>query len=184
LIVDVNGVGYEIHVTLNCSRQLGKAGENILILTYLHVREDILQLFGFISKEERELFLQLISTSGIGPKKALAILSGTNVEDLQQYIVRENLTALTSLPGVGKRTAQRLIVELKDKLSPTIGMEFVESAELVREKRKLFDEAILALVSLGYNKNTSFTVVQKIIKENARLTNLEELIKQALRELS
>ena len=183
LLLDVNGIGYDIQVTINCSKQVGSIGDNITILTYLHVREDNLQLFGFESKQERELFLQLISTPGIGPKKALVILSGSNVDDLQRYIIEENLTALTSLSGVGRRTAQRLIVDLKEKLTPTSADEQIFPSGIVQEKRNLIEEALLALMSLGYNKNTAYRAIQAILDQESNKIGLEDLIKRALRKL-
>ena len=183
IVLEVNGIGYDLQVTINCSKQIGSIGEQITILTYLHVREDNLQLFGFISKEERELFLQLISTPGIGPKKALAILSGTNVVDLQRYIVEEDLTALTSLSGVGRRTAQRLIVDLKEKLVPALSAEKILPADMVQEKRNLIEEATLALISLGYNQNAAYRTIQTILDQESDKINLEDLIKKALRKL-
>ena len=183
LILDVNGVGYDIHITINCSKQIGVVNDEITILTYLYVREDILQLFGFISDEERQLFLHLISTPGIGPKKALAILSGTNVNDLQRYIIEENLAALTSLSGVGKRTAQRLIVDLKEKLTPTYQAEQIIPSNLIQEKRNLIDEATLALISLGYNQISARKAILNIIDQEPDKINLEDLIKKALRKI-
>ena len=183
IVLDVNGVGFDIQVTINCSNQIGLIGKKTSILTYLHVREDNLQLFGFISNEERELFLHLISTSGIGPKKALAILSSTNVEDLQKYIVEEDLTALTSLSGVGRRTAQRLIVDLKEKLSLISITDQIVPSEIIQEKRTLIEEAVMALVSLGYNKNIAFEKVKAIVEKESNINKLEDLIKQALRNL-
>ena len=183
LILDVSGIGFDIQITINCSKQIGSIGERITILTYLHVREDNLQLFGFNSKEERTLFLQLITTPGIGPKKALAILSGSNVNDLQRYIVEENLAALTSLSGVGRRTAQRLIVDLKEKLIPASSADQILPSAMIQEKRNLIDEAIMALESLGYNKNMAQRAIHSIIEQQPDKINLEDLIKQALRKL-
>ena len=183
ILIDVNGVGLDVQVTINCSKQVGSVGDEVVLLTYLHVREDILKLFGFISKEERQLFLQLISTSGIGPKKALAILSGSNVDDLRRYIVEENLTALTSLSGVGKRTAQRLIVELKEKLAYTSDVEQILPADVSPERISFIEEAILALESLGYNRNAAQRAIQLILDRESGNINSEELIKRALRKI-
>jgi len=183
LIIEVNNIGYDVHVTVNCSEQIGAVGEQVSILTYLHVREDILQLFGFISDKERQLFLQLISTPGIGPKKALAILSGSSVDDLQKYIVEENLTALTSLSGVGKKTAQRLIVDLKEKLTATYDMEHILPIEVRKERSNLVEEALLALVSLGYNQNAAHRAIHSLLSETSEKITLEELIKKTLKKL-
>jgi len=183
LIIDVNGIGYEVNITLPCYEHLGSVGEKTTIITYLHVREDILQLFGFKSIDERELFLQLITAPGIGPRKAQVILSSVSVEYLQQYIIEEDLSALTSLSGVGKKTAQRLILDLKDKVKtsakirdqlPTSGME-------LSERERIIDEAVTALISLGFAKNNAQTAIYKVVQQSKQQLILEELIKQALR---
>ena len=183
LIIDVNGIGYEVNITLPCYEHLGSVGEETTIITYLHVREDILQLFGFKSIDERELFLQLITAPGIGPRKAQVILSSVSVEHLQQYIIEEDLSALTSLSGVGKKTAQRLILDLKDKVKtsakirdqlPTSGME-------LSERERIIDEAVTALISLGFAKNNAQTAIYKVVQQSKQQLILEELIKQALR---
>jgi len=183
LILDVNGVGFDLNITLNCAESLGTKGETITILTYLHVREDSLQLFGFSSTEERETFLLLISTSGIGPKKALAILSGTQAEDLRRYIMEENLAALTTLPGVGRRTAQRLILELKEKFVAAIRGEQIEPLNVDYVRMNVVDEAVSALISLGYSRNAAQAAIQTVIAKETDLTNIEELIKKALRKI-
>lgn len=183
LLLDVNGVGFDLHITLNCAESIGAKGETITIMTYLHVREDNLQLFGFMSTEEREMFLLLISTSGIGPKKALAILSGTQATDLRRHILEENLTALTTLQGVGRRTAQRIIVELKEKLTPVVRGEQILSMDVERVSMNIFDEAVLALISLGYSKNAAQTAIQTVIAKETDKTNIEEIIKKALRKI-
>ena len=182
LLIDVNNVGYQVQVSVNCSRSVGEAGDLKTVLTYLHVREDNLQLYGFISEEERELFLNLISTSGIGPKKALAILSGSSVQDLHRYILEEDLIGLTSLSGIGKRTAQRLILELKDKIKPSAEPEPL-APPMVAEKRNLSREAVLALISLGYNQAAAQNAIKSILDKETSDINLEELITRALRKV-
>ncbi|MBD3287339.1 Holliday junction branch migration protein RuvA [candidate division KSB1 bacterium] len=182
LVIDVNNVGFQVQVSVNCSREIGEKGSTITILTYLHVREDSLQLFGFISEEERDLFLYLISTSGIGPKKALAILSGSSVRDLQQYILEEDLAGLTSLSGIGRRTAQRLILELKDKLKPAAEPEPALPA-VAPDKRQLSREAVMALISLGYNQAAAQNAIKSILDKESGQIGLEELITRALRKV-
>ncbi len=182
LLIDVNNIGYQVQVSVNCSRSVGEPGDIKTVLTYLHVREDILQLFGFISEAERELFLDLISTSGIGPKKALAILSGSSVQDLQRYILEEDLVGLTSLSGIGKRTAQRLILELKDKLKPSLEPEPLSPA-MVTDQRHISREAVLALISLGYNQVAAQNAIKSILELETKDIDLEELITRALRKV-
>lgn len=183
LSIEVNGVGYEVNITLPCYERLGSVGDKAKVLTYLHVREDNLQLFGFESIDERELFLQLISTPGIGPKKAQVILSSVSVEYLQRYIIEEDLAAMTSLSGVGKKTAQRLILDLKDKVKlPTISRSKLPSSRLeLPEKERILNEALTALVSLGFTKNNAQLALQKAKQQSEQELTLEELIKQALR---
>jgi len=183
LSIEVNGVGYEVNITLPCYEHLGSVGDEAKILTYLHVREDNLQLFGFESNEERSLFLQLIATPGIGPKKAQVILSSVSVEYLQRYIFEEDLAALTSLSGVGKKTAQRLILDLKDKVKPPIKprTKLPPSGLELPDKEQIFNEALTALISLGFTKNNAQLALQKATQQSERELTLEELIKQALR---
>jgi Holliday junction DNA helicase RuvA len=185
LLIDVNGIGYDVNITLPCYESLSAIGEKTVIITYLHVREDILQLYGFKSSFEREIFLHLISTPGIGPRKAQVILSSVSAENLQQFIAEENLNALTSLSGVGKKTAQRLILDLKDKLKP---FSFVSEQPLPSEiapsdMKKLMDEALGALVSLGFNKTNAQSAIQKVIQQVGKDITVEELLKNALRIL-
>lgn len=182
LIMDVNGVGYEVNITLPCYENLGSIGEKTTIITYLHVREDSLQLFGFKSAAERELFLLLISAPGIGPKKAQVILSSVPVENLQKYILEEDLTALTSVSGIGKKTAQRLLLDLKDKVKPlaVTREKFLPSGIELSEKERLIDEALTALISLGFTKNNAQIAIQKVVQQSEQELTLEELIKQVL----
>ncbi len=185
LIMDVNGVGYEVNITLPCYENIGSIGEKTTIITYLHVREDSLQLFGFKSAAERELFLQLISAPGIGPKKAQVILSSVPVENLQKYILEEDLTALTSVSGIGKKTAQRLLLDLKDKIKPlAITRErFLPPGIELSERERLIDEALTALISLGFTKNNAQIAIQKVVQQSEQELTLEELIKQALHSI-
>jgi len=115
LILDVNGVGYLVHATPAAVRK-GDAADEIIVDTYLHVREDAMQLYGFADREERELFVQLLSVSGVGPKVALAIVSGSPAGELRRAIVREDSARFQAIPGVGKKTAERIVLDLKDKL--------------------------------------------------------------------
>lgn len=183
LLLDVNGIGYDINITLNCSRQIGTIGNTITILTYLHIKDDNIQLYGFISKQEREVFLHLISTPGIGPKKALAILSGSTAEDLQRYIIEENLAALTSLSGVGKKTAQRLIIDLKEKITSISSVEQILPTSSIQQESKLIQEAIMALLSLGYKNNVARKAIQSVLSNGSEKITLEELIREALKKI-
>ena len=141
LLLDVNGVGYLVHAT---PRVMARAEGEITVETYLHVREDALSLYGFADAEERELFIQLLSVSGIGPKVALAIVSGSTPAELRRAIAREDTARFQAIPGIGKKTAQRVVLELKEKLA---GSELLPYGDAGSDKHLVAREA---LVELGY----------------------------------
>ncbi len=183
IVIDVNGIGHEILVPISSYDRIGEKGAVTKLLTYLHVREDILQLFGFATPEEKEMFLLLISVSGIGPKSALGILSSIATKDLRSAIAHENLNMLTAVPGIGKKTAQRIVVELKDKvgkagISPDVPSGYTPSSQKA-------DEALMALVSLGYHKSVAEKAIVKALQDvQGTEPTLQELIKNALRYAS
>ena len=142
LLLDVNGVGYLVHAT---PRVMARSEGEITVETYLHVREDALSLYGFADAEERELFIQLLSVSGIGPKVALTIVSGSTPAELRRAIAREDTARFQAIPGIGKKTAQRVVLELKEKLA---GSELVGYGEAGADKHLVAREA---LVELGYS---------------------------------
>ena len=178
ILLEVNGIGYEISIPLSTSFQLPKVGESAFLLTHLVVREDQHSLYGFATEEERKLFRALIKISGVGAKLAITILSGTNVTGFIQSVVNEDIDALVHLPGIGKKTAERLVVEMKDKIS-----------EISDEQQNLQDsgvnsavaEAINALVNLGYKTKDAKNILDKIDSEEL---SVEELIRQALKSLN
>jgi Holliday junction DNA helicase RuvA len=187
LVLDINGVGYEVKIPLSTFDKLGENGSKAKILTYQYVREDTLQLFGFATIEEKNLFELLITITGIGPKTALGILSSISVNDFQRSIVSEDLDSLTSISGIGKKSAQRLIVELKEKIG---GEEFRFKKDMGLKDRSeliLVEEALKALVSLGFNKASAKEAVGKAKSESnlkmhsQKKLGLEELIKKALK---
>jgi Holliday junction DNA helicase RuvA len=181
ILIDVHGVGYTVSIPLSTYEKLGDVGSSISLLTYFHVREDAMQLFGFFSDEERRLFKLLISVSGIGPKIAQSILSGMNVEELKLYLISGNIIALTAIPGVGKKTAERLILELRDKVGKTIAESEPISA-LGMASAAMRAEALQALTSLGYNLQIAEKSIRLVLKETEGSNiSLEELIKRALR---
>lgn len=179
-VLDVQGVGYALKISLSSSEKLADEGQEVTLKTYLHVREDILQLYGFINDEEREIFKGLISISGVGPKLAQTILSGLSAEKLVQAIRLGDEAALNKISGVGKKTAQRLIVELKDKLG-TLEVEIaeLESDQVTISSDGIEREALMALMSLGYSRQKAETAILKATKNEKVLTS-EELIKRAL----
>ena len=178
ILLEVNGIGYEIAVPLSTSFQLPNVGESAYLLTHLVVREDQHSLYGFATDEERKLFRALIKISGVGAKLAITILSGTNVNGFIQSVVNEDIDALVHLPGIGKKTAERLIVEMKDKVSE---ISSDENSLSQNNENSAVAEAINALVNLGYKTKDAKTILGKI--ESEGLT-VEELIRQALKSLN
>jgi Holliday junction DNA helicase RuvA len=183
LVIDVSGVGYSVSIPLSTFEKLGHVGEKIKILTYMHVREDIIQLYGFAAEAEREMFRLLISISGIGPKMAQGILSGLSTAELRAAIVEGNLSALTSIPGVGRKTAERLVIELRDKLSKVGNLELspVPSSNQLKSR----SEAVVALMALGHSRASAEKAVFTVLKESTQKEiPVEELIRRALRHAS
>lgn len=180
LVLDVGGVGYHLQIPLSTYERLGKNGSRIKILTYQYVREDAFKLFGFVTLEEKNLFELLLSVSGIGPKIALGILSCISVDDFNRFITLEDLDSLTGISGIGKKTAKRLIVELKDKIDQDFK---IEKGIIFKDKVKLdlAEQAINALISLGFTKYQAKEAVKSAIERAQKKLGLEELIKQSLK---
>lgn len=182
IVIDVSGVGYKIFVPTPVIGKVAETKEDVMIHTYMHVREDILQLFGFLRESDREVFELLIQVSGIGPKVALGVMSAMPVPSFISAVINEQVQLLTQIPGVGKKTAQRLIIELKDKLSkmeadiPT-GVAFDAGAV-----RDVSGDALDALIALGYNAVEAKKVLGKIIGTGEILPP-EQLVRRALKEL-
>jgi len=180
LVLDVNGVGYKIYISLQTYEKLTETGSDFSIQTYLNVREDALQLYGFATEQEHELFVQLISVNGIGPKVAMSILSATKAEEFVQYVITSNLRVLTTLPGIGKKTAERLIVELKDKLAKlNLGSTTGSVPSHLNQDQ---EDAISALVMLGFSRTAAEKSVASIVKDQAKTISTEEIIRIALRQ--
>ncbi|GAB4239179.1 MAG: Holliday junction branch migration protein RuvA [Ekhidna sp.] len=179
LVVDVGGVGYEVKISLITYSQV-KDKEDILIQTYLHVKEDSHTLFGFYEASEKKRFLDLLSINGVGPSTALMILSSLDARELQAAIVQEDVKTIQSVKGIGGKTAQRIILELKDKMKKEGLLD--KSVEIQpRFDNTLRSEALSALTTLGINKSVAEKTVDKILKEYGEEIKLEELIKQALK---
>ena len=181
VIVDVNGVGYEVHVPLSTFYELGEIGSLVQLRIYTHVREDTIALFGFKSANEKLMFEQVTSISGIGPKLGITILSGMPVEELVAAIRQSNLARLTSIPGIGKKTAERLVVELRDKLAKTVPTGEQTAAQSVSQPQ---EDVISALVNLGYAKPSAEKAVQTVVSTSKTDPAFEELLRTALRQLS
>lgn len=177
--VDVNGVGYRVSVSNTTLASMPQRGEPVFIYIHTHIRTDVFQLFGFASVAERDLFEKLITVSGIGPKVALAILSAFDVDLLKQAIVNEDVALITSIPGIGKKNAQRLILELKEKL-PLSEVSPVLVGSTVN--RTMYEEARSALLSLGYSLSEAQKALDGFVFGDAG-TSVETLVKHALKNL-
>lgn len=186
VIIDVGGVGYDVTIPLSTFYELGEPGIDVSLKIHTHVREDALQLFGFWTSREKELFLKLTSVSGVGPKLAITMLSGMPAGELINAITNNDLVRLTSIPGVGRKTAERVVVELRDKLA-TISLE-ARAAELAAREVEpgepsVRDDTIAALMALGYPKAIAERAVSFALREQGEPT-IEAVLKRALRRLS
>ena len=178
IILVVNGIGLKINMSINGLELLPPLGRETQVLTFLNVREDLLELYGFVNKYERETFLLLISISGIGPKLALTILSGISTDNLKNSIIAGDVPSLTKIPGVGTKTAKRIIIELKEKFI-SIDIDQLGIAE-ERKMSSLFRDVINALIALGYKENDAKKVCLELEKDGLMKGKLEKVIKLAL----
>jgi Holliday junction DNA helicase RuvA len=178
-VIDVGGVGYELFVPLSTFYDLGDQGDNVSLRVHTHVREDALLLYGFATELEQQLFERLISVSGIGPKVALSVLSGIEPPELMRAIERSDLARLTAIPGVGKKTSERIVLELKDRL-PRVAVAAPESAAASPSLR---DDVLSALMNLGYHRPLAEKAVDIAVK-GAPDGGFERTLRQALRELA
>ena len=189
VILDVNGVGYEVTIPVTTFYDLEEAGQTVSLRIFTHVREDALQLFGFKTLRERELFTLLISVSGIGPKSAIAMLSGMNADEIITAIRQNNLARLTSIPGLGKKTAERLVIELRDKMtklsSPALDDQLASQspAGSAPPEEALREDALSALTNLGYQRAAAEKVVTSAMQEGGGLS-VEDILRRSLRTLS
>jgi len=190
VIVDVGGVGYDVAIPLSTFYDLGEIGEPVQLRVYTHVREDALQLYGFKTARERELFLQLISVNGVGPGLAIKLLSGMNADEMIASIRTNNLVRLVAIPGVGRKTAERLVVDLRDKIaalsSPALEEEFaakaaVEGAPTTTEAMR--NDAMSALANLGYQRAAVEKAVKNAVDEGGELS-VEVILRRSLRSLA
>lgn len=175
LLVDCQGIGYEVDVPMSTLYQLPQAGQKITLLTHFQVREDAQQLFGFATETEREAFRQLIKISGVGSRTALAVLSGMSVNELAQAIALQEAGRLTQVPGIGKKTAERLCLELKGKLAPDIGVTAGKTQAMDANS-----EVLQALLALGYSEKEALLALKQIPPD----TNVSDGIRMGLKYLS
>jgi len=185
IVIDVYGVGYNIYIPTNCMEYLPGIGEECKIHTYLYVREDAMMLYGFLTKDDLDLFKQLISVSGIGPKGALGILSALPADDLRFAILAGDSKAIAKAPGIGAKTAQRVILELKDKMSLEDAFEKKldhEKVMVASSNNQVKNDAVLALTALGYSSSESLKAVSKV--EITTDMDVEAVLKLALKHKS
>ncbi len=180
LVLDVHGIGYRIQIPLSTFEVLPDVEKAFQVLIYFHVREDTQSLYGFASAEERDLFLMLISISGIGPKMAISIMSGATPQQFKKRIIAGDVRALTQIPGIGLKTAKRIIIELKEKFTDA-DEEIPGESEAALPR--LSDEALQALLSLGYRRGESLTALKKAAGELASDASIEDIIKVALHKM-
>ena len=177
VIVDVNGVGYDVQVPLSTFYGCGEPGAALSLRIHTHVREDQLALYGFATELELTMFEKLIAVSGIGPKLALSVLSGIETRDLAGAIVRNDLARLTAIPGVGKKTAERICVELRDRLPKTVDASPASPADSLR------DDLVSALANLGYHRQAIDKVLDQMPKGDGQ-PRFEDVLRAALKDLS
>ncbi len=178
IVVGVGGVGYEVFISLSTFDRLPAVGETCRIFTHQHVREDLLALYGFATAEERKLFLLLMGVSGIGPKLALSALSGLSVREIIAAIVQSDIKRLSSISGIGKKTAERMIVELRDKISQSEALSAGAAARKPEDQKA--HDAALALVSLGYKQTDAQHRVSAALAALPADVTVEELVRKAL----
>lgn len=182
IIVFIAGIGYEVFISFQTFCNLKEIGEDIKLNIYHHVKEDRSELYGFNSEYEKEVFVKLISIGGIGPKTALGIMSPHPVNQLEEAIEEENINFLVKIPGIGKKTAQRIVLELKDKLKKIETESKLPKPE-ISESNLVKEDAILALINLGYKKPNVEKIINKIFAENSN-PDFETVLKLAFEKLS
>ena len=183
-IVDVGGVGYEVFIPLASYDKLPAVGQPVRILTHLHVREDAHVLYGFMTPAERDLFRLLVNNvSGIGPKLALAVLSGISVKNFKAAVVNSDITSLSKISGLGKKTAERIVLELKDKLGVAAAWEAASTMHAPTTEQEQANEAVLALIALGYKQIDAHKAVREL-QEKGEANAAEDLVKLALKRMA
>ncbi len=178
VVVENSGIAYILNVSLETAQSIGEEGDNVRLFAVQQIREEEISLFGFATEKERETFLMLLAVPGIGPKVALRILSGLSTQELYQAILSEDASAFTGIPGVGKKTGERLIVELKQKVEKMP----VFAEKTAEEEREVFASAVEALTVLGYKRRDASVTVGRIMKEAGKKMSIEEIIREALKK--
>jgi Holliday junction DNA helicase RuvA len=185
VIVDVGGIGYEVTIPLSTFYELGEPGTDVELRIYTHVREDAIQLFGFKTLRERDLYLKLISVQGIGAKSGVTMLSGMSADEIVAAIRSNDLGRLTAIPGVGRKTAERLVIELRDKVGELAAAAGAAAAisgdELPADA--VFDDALSALVNLGYQKAAAERALKKVVQDGTEMS-VQKLLRKSLQVLA
>ena len=183
-IIDVGGIGYEVSIPLSSYDKLPAVGETIRILTHLAVREDAHVLYGFMTIPERDLFRLLVNNvTGIGPKLALAVLSGISVNNFKTAVVNSDVVSLSKISGLGKKTAERIVLELKDKLGVAAAWEAASAIHAPTPEQEQANEAVLALIALGYKQVEAHKAVRDL-QQKSETKTAEELVKLALKKMA
>lgn len=184
-VIDVHGVGYEVLIPLSSYDRLPAVGQPVHMLTHLHVREDAQILYGFMSLAERDLFRLLVNNvSGIGPKLALAVLSGMSVGNFKAAVVNGDAGLLAKISGLGKKTAERIVLELKDKLGVAAAWEVASAGHAPTAEESQANEAVLALIALGYKQVDAHKAVREIQEKQPEIKSAEDLVKLALKRIA
>jgi len=187
VIVDVGGVGYEVTIPLSTFYELGEVGADVKLRILTHVREDALQLFGFKTARERDIYLKLISVQGIGAKSGITMLSGMSADEIVTAIRTNNIIRLTSIPGVGKKTAERMVIELRDKIGELSLAASAGGGSTADGSNggpdSVFDDALSALVNLGYQRNAAEKALQDASRDGTEM-NVQKLLRAALQRLA
>ncbi len=184
LVLDVHGVGYEVHIPLTTFYDLPEVGVETSLNIHTHVREDAILLYGFRLQREKDFFLRLISVGGVGPRLAVTILSGARVEELALAIANADLSRLTAIPGVGRKTAERLVLELKPHVSAFLAPEEVAQSSDGLKTDGLEEDVVSALVNLGYPKAAAEKALAGTIRSGQCERNFEDILRNTLRQLS
>jgi len=189
VIVDVAGVGYEVSIPFSTFYEVGDVGANVELRIYTHVKEDALQLYGFKTLLERQLFINLLSVSGVGPKIAIALLSGMTADELVNSIKNNNLARLTAVPGVGRKTAERLVVDLREKMTALAAAQVEETpgdrldTSSASSDDDVRSQALSGLLNLGYQKSAAEKAIDSVLSEDGDIT-VESVLRRGLRKLA
>jgi len=186
VIVDAYGIGYRIFVPLTTFYELPEAGQPVTLTIHTHVKQDAISLFGFNSSEDKKIFQLMIAVTGIGPRLAMNILSGISADELIQAVSKGNLSRLVSIPGVGKKMGERMILELQDKVAPISSEKMVstEVNEDMKQHELVKEDALSALVNLGYKKGLAKEILEKVVDETTDPITIDIVLKESLRILA